>query len=171
MVGAALTVRTRAGDNLVVHKALEIIRPSEILVVAAGGAQDRAILGGLMGQYAQTQGVAGIVVDGAVRDRSDLEEIGLPVFARGISHLGPYKDGPGELRAAVSIAGLTVHDGDIIIGDEDGVAVIPRTRLEEILVAAEAKREAEIAESASITAGTWDRRWIDAAVRIVEVRE
>lgn len=152
-----------------VHKALDIARPGEILVVAAGGALDRAILGGLMGQYATARGVAGIIVDGAIRDRADLEELAPPVFAAGVSHLGPYKDGPGELRSPVSIAGLTVHDGDIMIGDSDGVAVIPRARAEEILLAAEAKREAEKDEKASIAAGTWDRRWVDDALRIVDV--
>lgn len=169
VAGAAFTVRTRPGDNLVVHKALDIARPGEILVVAAGGATDRAILGGLMGQYARERGLAGIIVDGAIRDRSDLEKVAPPVFAAGISHLGPYKDGPGDLRSAISVAGLTVHDGDIVIGDEDGIAVLPRSRAEEIIIAAEAKREAEAAESAAISSGTWDRTWIDAALRVVDV--
>jgi regulator of RNase E activity RraA len=169
VAGPALTVRTRPGDNLVVHKALDIARPGEVLVVAAGGATDRAILGGLMGQYCSRQQFAAIVVDGAVRDRSDLDRLAPPVFAAGISHLGPYKDGPGELRGTVSIAGLAVSDGDLVLGDEDGVAVIPRGRAEEIVAAAEAKREAEERESAEIDAGTWDRSWIDAALRVHEL--
>lgn len=171
VAGAALTVRTRPGDNLVVHKALDIARPGEVLVVAASGATDRAILGGLMGQYAATKGLAAIVVDGAVRDRSDLVRSAPPVFARGISHLGPYKDGPGDIRCAAPVAGVTVHDGDLVIGDEDGIAVIPRPRLEEVLAAAEAKWEAEAEESRAIASGAWDRTWLDAALRIHEVRE
>ncbi|MHA6631783.1 RraA family protein [Pseudonocardia sichuanensis] len=169
VAGAALTVRTRPGDNLVVHKALDIARPGEVLVVAAGGATDRAILGGLMGQYAGRQQLAAIVVDGAVRDRSVLDQLAPPVFAAGISHLGPYKDGPGELRGTVSVAGLPVSDGDLVVGDEDGIAVVPRERAEEIIAAAEAKREAEERESAAISAGTWDRSWIDASLRVLEV--
>ncbi|MDF9277603.1 methyltransferase [Arthrobacter sp. EH-1B-1] len=170
IAGPAFTVRTRPGDNLVVHKALDIARPGEILVIAAGGATDRAILGGLMGQYAQTKDLAGIIVDGAVRDRSDLDRVSPPVFAAGISHLGPYKSGPGELRCPISVAGLTVLDGDIIIGDEDGIAVLPRARGEELITAAEAKGEAEAAESAAILAGNWDRTWIDEGLKIVNVQ-
>jgi regulator of RNase E activity RraA len=168
LAGPAFTVRTRPGDNLVVHKALDIARPGEILVIAAGGATDRAILGGLMGKYAAARGIAGIVVDGAVRDRSQLAEAAPPVFARGLSHLGPYKNGPGDLRGPVSIGGVVVNDGDLIIGDEDGIAVIPRERELEIVAAAEQKGAAEDAEHAAIAAGTWDRGWIDQALTVIE---
>lgn len=166
VVGPALTVRTRPGDNLVVHKALDIARPGEVLVIAAGGQTDRAILGGLMGHYARTRGIAALVVDGAVRDRSSLEELSPPVFARGLSHLGPYKDGPGDLRGTVSVAGLTVGDGDLVVGDEDGIAVIPRERAEEIIAAAEGKRATEEAEREAIEAGRWDRSWIDQSLSL-----
>lgn len=166
IAGPAFTVRTRPGDNLVVHKALDLARPGEVLVVAAGGQTDRAILGGLMGQYAATRGIVALVIDGAVRDRSVLEQTAPPVFSRGLSHLGPYKDGPGELRGHVSIAGLALSDGDLVIGDEDGIAVIPRDRAEEIISAAEAKLAAEEKESAAIAAGQWDRTWVDAAINI-----
>ncbi|MFD1717629.1 methyltransferase [Georgenia deserti] len=169
VVGPAFTVRTRPGDNLVVHKALDIARPGEILVVAAGGQRDRAILGGLMGQYAASRGIAALVVDGAVRDRSALDKSAPPVFAAGVSHLGPYKDGPGDLRCRVSLGGVAVADGDLVIGDEDGIATIPRSRAEEIIAAAEAKRLAEEAESEAISTGSWDRSWIDASLTIREV--
>lgn len=166
VAGAAMTVRTRPGDNLVVHKALDLARPGEVLVVAAGGQSDRAILGGLMGQYATKQGLAALVVDGAVRDRTVLDELAPPVFATGLSHLGPYKNGPGDIRGPVSIAGVTVRDGDLIVGDEDGIAVVPRELAEEIVAAAEAKSTAEDAESRAIASGTWDRTWVDALLRI-----
>lgn len=169
VVGAAFTVRTRPGDNLVVHKALDLARPGEVLVVAAGGQTDRAILGGLMGQYASARGIAALVVDGAVRDRSVLAATAPPVFAASLSHLGPYKDGPGELRGPVSLAGVAVEDGDIIVGDEDGIAIIPRARLDEIVSAAEAKRDAEDAEARAIADGTWDRSWIGRALTVREV--
>lgn len=169
VVGPAMTVRTRPGDNLLVHKALDLARPGEVVVVAAGGHTDRAILGGLMGHYARTRGIAALVVDGAVRDRSALDELAPPVFARGLSHLGPYKDGPGELRGAVAIAGLPVHDGDIVVGDEDGIALIPRISAEEIVTAAEAKRDAEEAERQAIERGEWDRSWIDRALTLHRV--
>lgn len=171
VAGAAFTVRTRPGDNLVVHKALDLARPGEILVVAAGGATDRAILGGLMGAYARSRGIAALVVDGAVRDRSELGRDAPPVFAAGVSHLGPYKDGPGELRGSVAIGGVAVADGDLILGDEDGIAVIPRHRAEEIIALAEQKRAAEESEFAAIAAGSWDRRWVDAGLRMIEVEK
>lgn len=166
VAGPALTVRTRPGDNLVVHKALDMARPGEVLVVDAGGATDRAILGGLMGQYAASRGLTALVVDGAVRDRSVLAELAPPVFARGLSHLGPYKDGPGELRGPVSVGGVTVAHGDVVVGDEDGIAVIPRARFEEIVIAAERKLAAEVDEREAISRGTWDRRWVDEALTL-----
>ena len=169
VAGPALTVRTRPGDNLALHKALDLARPGEIIVVAAGGATDRAILGGLIGEYASTRGVAALVLDGAVRDLSDLAVLAPPVFARGVSHLGPYKDGPGEIRGAVQVGGLVVRDGDLVVGDGDGTAVVPRERVEEILAAAEAKREAEAAEQRAIRAGTWDRSWVDRSIDVVFV--
>jgi regulator of RNase E activity RraA len=169
VAGPALTVRTRPGDNLVLHKALDLARAGEIIVVDAGGATDRAILGGLIGEYARTRGVKALVVDGAVRDVSDLDELAPPVFARGISHLGPYKDGPGDIRGAVHVGGVVVQDGDIVVGDEDGIAVVPRERVDEILRAAEAKRDAEAAEQRAIRAGTWDRTWVDRSITLVEL--
>lgn len=169
VVGPALTVRTRPGDNLAVHKALDLARPGEVLVVAAGGAVDRAILGGLMGYYASQQEIVGLVVDGAVRDRSDLHDMAPPVFARGLCQLGPYKDGPGDVRCAVSVGGLVVDDGDLVVADEDGISVVPRDRIDEILELAEAKQDNEAGQFAAIARGEWDRSWIDPALQAIEV--
>ena len=169
VVGAALTVRTRPGDNLAVHKALDLGRPGEILVVAAGGAIDRAIIGGLMGHYATRQGFAAVIVDGAIRDLSDLEAKAPPTFARGVSHLGPYKDGPGDIRCSVAINGLPVHDGDLIVADEDGITCVPRTRIYEILELAEAKAANEADQDAAIAEDRWNRSWVDASLDIVHV--
>lgn len=170
VAGPALTVRTRPGDNLAIHKALDLARPGEIIVVAAGGQTDRASLGGLMGQYAAARGIAALVIDGAVRDKSALDDLAPPVFAAGISHLGPYKDGPGDIRCPIALAGVSVADGDLIVGDEDGIAVIPRDRADEVVALAEAKAAAEDLERQAIDAGTWDRTWIDAAMTIRELR-
>ena len=169
VAGPALTVRTRPGDNLVVHKALDLARPGEVLVVAAGGAVDRAILGGLMGHYATRQRLAAVVVDGAVRDLSDLESKAPPIFARGVSHLGPYKDGPGDIRCPVAINGLVVDDGDLIVADEDGLTCVPRERMHEILERAEAKAADEVAQDAAIADSRWDRSWVDGSLEIVHV--
>src|SRR5690554_4945208 len=161
VVGPAFTVRTRPGDNLVLHKALDLAPAGSVIVVDGGGATDRALLGGLMGLYAAQRGLAAIVIDGAVRDRSAMAESAPPIFARAISQLRPYKDGPGDIRGPVSIGGLVVECGDLIIGDEDGVAVVPRLRAEEIIAAAELKRAAEEEERLMILEGRWDRSWLD----------
>lgn len=166
VAGPALTVRTRPGDNLVVHKALDIAEPGDIVVVAAGGVTDRSIIGGLMGHYAKTRGIAALVIDGAVRDLSDLAASAPPVFARGVNHLGPYKDGPGELRGTIAISGLVVHNGDIVIGDEDGIAIVPRDEADHILELAEAKGEKERLMDEAIGRGEADRSWVDEALDI-----
>lgn len=169
MAGPALTVRTRPGDNLVVHKALDLARPDEILVIDAGGEVVNAILGELMCHYAASRGIAGLVVDGAVRDKAAISDGPIPVFARGVSHRGPYKSGPGEIHGPVSLGGVAVHDGDIIVGDDDGVVVVPRARAEAIIAAAEALAVREQEQREAIGRGEWDRSWIDQILHTVEV--
>jgi regulator of RNase E activity RraA len=169
MVGTAMTVRTRPGDNLVVHKALDLARPGDVLVIDARGELTNAIFGELMAEYAATRGIAGLVVDGAVRDRSSLSAGRIPVFARGFSHLGPYKSGPGEIHGPVSIGGVAVHDGDLVLGDADGVAVIPRDRAQSALEAAEQVVAKEADQRRDIQAGRWDRSWVDELLKVVEV--
>jgi regulator of RNase E activity RraA len=171
MAGSAFTVRTRPGDNLVVHKALDLAADDEVLVVDAGGNTDRAILGGLMCRYAARRGLRGIVVDGAVRDVDDLESGVIPVFAKAISHQGPYKTGPGALRGAVSISGTAVHAGDIVVGDADGVVIVARDQAAMIADAAEALVERELAHQEAIDVGNWDRSWIDDVLSIRTVEQ
>ncbi len=169
MAGTALTVRTRPGDNLVVHKALDLAQPGDVLVIDARGETENAILGELMCSYAVTRSIAGIVVDGAIRDSAALSRGILPVFARGVSHLGPYKSGPGEVYGPVQVGGMTVHDGDLVVGDGDGVVVVPRARAETVLKAAEAIVAKEDGQARAIANGTWDRSWIDQAACITRV--
>lgn len=169
VAGPAFTVQSRAGDNLVVHKALDLIRPGEVLVVAAEGESDRAIVGELMTRYALQRGARALVVDGAVRDVADLMEIGLSVFARGVTHQGPYKTGPGALRVPVAIGATVVADGDLIVGDADGVVRVRRSHIESVLPAAESKDEVEASERKAIEAGNWDRSWLDEAIEEIEV--
>ncbi len=126
--GPALPVYTRAGDNLAVHRALDVAQPGDVLVVNGQGDTTRALLGGLMARRARTLGLAGIVVDGAVRDVDEIESVGLPVFARASTPAGPYKNGPAEVGLPVACGGVVCSPGDIVCGDSDGVAVVPRTR-------------------------------------------
>lgn len=169
VAGPALTVRTRPGDNLVVHKALELTEPGDVLVVDARGELTNAIVGELMSLYARRRGVAAIVVDGAVRDSHELSEGVLPIFARGISHLGPFKSGPGEVHGTVHVGGAVVNDGDLVVADADGVTFVAARRAAEVASAAEAIVAKEHEIRRAILDGTWDRSWIDPALEIVEV--
>ena len=159
--GVALTVRTRPGDNLMVHKALDIAQPGDVIVVDAGGDVTNAIIGEIMLSYGKSRGVVGFVIDGAVRDSAAIGTMDLPVYARGITHRGPYKDGPGEIGIAVTVGGMVVNDGDIIIGDEDGLLAIPQERAEAILELAKAQQAREADILRSIADGTIDRSWVD----------
>jgi regulator of RNase E activity RraA len=169
VAGPALTVATRPGDNLVVHRALDLARPGDVLVVDGGGALDRAVLGEIMARYAVTRGLAALVVDGAVRDVEGLAALPLPVFARGVNHLGPYKDGPGELHGPVHAGGVVVRSGDVVVGDADGLVVLPHERVAEVVAAGEELLAAEEVVFAQIAAGTLDRAWIAHALTDVTV--
>jgi regulator of RNase E activity RraA len=146
MVGTALTVRTRPGDNLVIHKALDLVRPGDVIVVDGGGDTGRALIGEIMTTIASTRGAAGFVIDGAIRDLGTIGSGDFPCFARAANHRGPYKNGPGEINVPVSIGGLVVEPGDIVMGDEDGIVAFPQSIAAELLEAVHRQeiREAEI---------------------------
>ena len=165
LLGSAFTVRTRPGDNLIVHKALDMLRPGDVLVVDAGGDTTNAILGEIMMRIAIKNGATGIVVDGAIRDAAAFSEAGFPCFARGASHRGPYKDGPGEINVPVTVGGAIVNPGDVVVGDADGVVVVPLDDAE--YVAGEAKKvvEKEAVTMRQIEEGTLDRSWVDEALK------
>lgn len=165
MAGVALTVKSRPGDNLMLHKAIDMAVPGDVIVVDAGGDLANALMGELMLAYAIKKGVVGFVLNGAIRDLDNFRETNLPTYAVGVTHRGPYKDGPGEINVPVAIAGMVIHPGDIVIGDSDGVLAVPQAEAEEILAKTQAKSAAEIKQMAEIEAGTNDRCWVDAALR------
>jgi regulator of RNase E activity RraA len=165
LAGPALTVRTRPGDNLMVHKAIDMAMPGDILVVDAGGETANAIIGELMVAHAARRGVAGFVIDGAVRDSRVLREGSLPVFAAGITHRGPFKDGPGEINGPIAIGGMVVDPGDLILGDDDGVLCVPYADVAAIHHAAAAKHAAEELQMIAIGDGRNDRGWVDETLR------
>jgi regulator of RNase E activity RraA len=138
LAGPAFTVWTRPGDNQGIHQALALAKPGDVIVVAGGGDKTRALLGELIGERAINLGIAGFALDGAARDAEALAEIGMPVFARATTPAGPYKNGPCRLGTAVAFGGVPVLPGDIIIGDSDGVVVIPRDQATAVAEAAEA---------------------------------
>ena len=146
LAGPAFTVWTRPGDNLYVHEALDGAKPGDVIVINGHGDLTRAIIGDLIGIRAKTLGIAGFVIDGAVRDADALEECGMPVFARTVTPAGPYKHGPGRLQQPVAIAGVVVTPGDIIVADADGVVVVQRADAERVLVEAERIEASEAAK-------------------------
>ncbi|HEX9229669.1 MAG TPA: methyltransferase [Arthrobacter sp.] len=138
LAGPAFTVWTRPGDNQGIHRALELARPGDVIVVSGGADESRALLGELIGERAINRGLAGFALDGAARDAEALGEIGMPVFARAITPAGPYKNGPSRIGTPISFGGVPVLPGDIIIGDSDGIVVIPREQAADVADAAEA---------------------------------
>ncbi len=162
MIGAALTVKTRPGDNLLVHKALDLAAPGDVLVVDGGGDVTNALVGELMGMYARQRGVVGFVVDGAIRDVAWYRDF--PCYARAHVHRGPYKDGPGEINVPVSVGGLVVAPGVFVVGDEDGVVAVHLGEAERVLELARAKAREEEQNRRAILEGRYDRSWVDRAL-------
>lgn len=165
LAGCALTVKVPAGDNLLVHKAIDIAEPGDVIVVDAGGYVGQAVIGEIMASWAAKRGVAGFVIDGAIRDLGTIGAGTFPIYACGVTHRGPYKDGPGEINVPVSVGGMVVRPGDIIIGDEDGLIAVSPADAEAVLAAARAQKKKEEASLAAIAAGTVDRKWVDEALR------
>ena len=165
LAGPAFTVRTAAGDNLLVHKALDSAQRGDVIVVDAGGWLDNAIIGELMAARARQRGIAGIVIWGAIRDSAELGAGSYPVYAAGVTHRGPYKNGPGEINVPVVIGGMPVNPGDIIVGDADGLVAVPQDQAERVLASAKSILEKETASMKQILAGTVDRSWVDKALK------
>lgn len=159
--GTALTVKVRPGDNLFLHKALDAALPGDVIVCAAGGEIQNAILGEMMGRYAASRGIAGIIIDGAVRDRAGLAKLPIPVYARAVTPNGPWKSGPGEIGYQIGVGGLSVTSGDLIVGDEDGVIVLSQTDAPEIIAKAQAHAEVETLWARQISENAWPRGWVD----------
>lgn len=156
LIGSAFTVRLAEGDNLLLHCALDMIRPGDVLVIDAGGYPNRAILGEVMTTYAASRGCAGIVLDGAIRDRDGLANASIPVYAKGVNPNGPYKNGPGEINTTIACGGQVVSPGDIILGDPDGVVVIQAGEAKELAAVARDKMLHEEVEMKQIREGKYD---------------
>ncbi|PLR63809.1 methyltransferase [Pseudomonas sp. QC2] len=160
LVGPALTVKARPGDNLMLHHALDIAQPGDVIVVDAGGDLSNALIGEMMVAYAIKKGVAGIVINGAIRDAASIGAGDFPVFAAGITHRGPYKDGPGEVNVPIALGGMVIEPGDLVIGDEDGLLCVPFDQVGEVYDRAYAKHAAEQKQLEQIALGENDRTWV-----------
>ena len=149
LVGTAFTVRTRPGDNLAIHRALELAGPGDVIVVDGGGDETRALVGEIMKNIAQWRKAEGYVIDGAIRDVAAFAADDFPCYARAVIHRGPYKNGPGEINVPVTIGGSVISPGDIVVGDEDGVVSFPAAGAAALLEAVRAQitREEETLKS------------------------
>jgi regulator of RNase E activity RraA len=165
LCGPAVTVRVRPGDNLMIHKALMMVQPGDVLVIDGGGDVSQALVGGLMRTTCLFKKLAGLVIDGAIRDLTEWAEDGMPIFAKGHTHRGPSKDGPGEVNVPVSCAGLVVMPGDLIVGDADGVIAVPAAEAADVLLKTRAHlvKEAKIRETNRT--GSADPERFDAVLR------
>jgi 4-hydroxy-4-methyl-2-oxoglutarate aldolase len=168
--GPAVTVEVRPGDNLMIHAALALVQPGDVIVVDGKGDLGAALMGEIMCQQAVALGVAGVVIDGAVRDSVAIRELGFPMFAAGLNPNGPTKSVPGRLNHPVSVGGVTVRPGDLVVGDADGVTIIERDKAAAMLplaadkVAMETQRIADIKSRKSLRPG-----WLDGALRAAGV--
>lgn len=165
MAGPALTVKTRPGDNLMIHKAIALARPGDVIVVDGGGDLTNALIGELMLAQMVRRGLGGIALNGAIRDSAAIRAQGFPVFAAGVTHRGPYKDGPGEINVPIAIDGMVIEPGDLMLCDDDGLLAVPFDAVAAVHAAAAEKAAAEARQMASIEAGTHDAAWVDAALR------
>ena len=161
LIGTAVTVKLRAGGNLLTSKALSMASSGHVLVVDAGGVTTNAIVGDLLMTYAQQRGCVGFIVDGAIRDSAAFLEADFPCYARDVTHRGPFKTGPGSINVPVSIGGQVVQPGDMIVGDEDGLVVFPYADASRLLEAARKSAAAERAIREEIMTGEERQSWMD----------
>lgn len=162
LIGTAVTVKTRPGDNQTLHRAYELLRPGDVLVVDGGGDLTQALVGEIMMSRARAMGVAGFVIDGAIRDVDAFQQADFPCYARGVTHRGPYKSGPGEINIPVAIDGMVVMPGDVVVGDADGVVVFDRTDAVELLALVRQQEEREANALAAIAEGKVDTFYMNA---------
>lgn len=169
LAGPAFTVEVRPGDNLMIHAAISLARPGDVLVIDGKGDLTSALMGTIMMTACKQLGLAGVVMDGAARDSLEIIEMDYPVFAAGTNPNGPTKNIGGRIGHPVTVGGVTVYPGDFVIGDNDGVVVVERDKIEELLPAADKKVKDEAARIAAIKGGDTAAKWLGAALRTAGV--
>ena len=169
LAGTAITVDVRPGDNLMIHAAIALAQPGDVLVIDGKADQSSALMGTIMMTACRQRGIAGVVVDGAVRDSLEIDEMDYPVFSVGTNPNGPTKNIGGRIGHPVSVGGVTVRAGDFVIGDADGVMVVEREKIEGLLPLAEKKVKDEAARIAAIKEGDTAAKWLAAALRTAGV--
>jgi regulator of RNase E activity RraA len=169
IAGPALTVEVRPGDNLMIHAAMALAKPGDVLVIDGKGDQTAALMGTIMMTACKQLGIAGVVIDGAVRDSLEIDEMDFPVFSVGTNPNGPTKNVPGRIGHPITCGGVNVRSGDLIVADADGVFVGERERVEALLPLARKKVEDESARIAAIKQGNTSASWLAAALRTAGV--
>ncbi|WP_018905970.1 RraA family protein [Variovorax paradoxus] len=169
LAGPAFTVEVRPGDNLMIHAAIAMARPGDVLVIDGKGDQGSALMGTIMMTACQKLGIAGVVMDGACRDSLEIDEMDFPVFCVGTNPNGPTKNIAGRIGHPVSVGDVTVRAGDFVIADGDGVVVVERERIEALLPAAARKVGDEAARIAAIKEGDTAAKWLNTALRTAGV--
>jgi regulator of RNase E activity RraA len=164
VAGPAFTVEVRAGDNLMIHAAMSLAKPGDVLVIDGKGDLTAALMGAIMINACKKLGIAGVVIDGAIRDTLELEELDFPVFSVGANPNGPTKQVSGRIGHPVSVGDVAVNPGDFIIGDADGVVAVEQEKIESLLPLAKEKVEAEAKRIASIKQGNTAAPWLNAAL-------
>lgn len=159
--GPALTVKVFPGDNLMVHKSLDVLEPGDVVVVDAGGSTLNAVLGDLISTKARHRGAAGFVVDGLIRDLPSIQELDFPVFARGTTPIGPLHRGPGEINFPICLGGVVVNPGDLIVGDSTGLVVVPQAIAEELLGRLKSHKASNASYFDSVKKGNFSNAWVD----------
>jgi RraA family protein len=165
LLGSACTVKLYPGDNLMVHKALDIARPGDVVVVDCSGAMSNAVFGDMVANKASHRGIAGFIIDGLIRDLDGIIETGLPVYARGVTPFGPLHRGPGEINTPICCGGVVVNPGDLIKADSTGIAVVPRDHAADILQRLRASRARMEAYVANVKRGEFSNAWVDEQLR------
>ena len=162
MVGAALTVKARPGDNLLLHRALDLAGENDVVIVSNEGDRSQSLMGLFMALYAErTRKIRGIVLDGPIRDVDELSQMEhMFLYATGSTPGGPYKEGPGEINVPISVGNIAVRAGDIVLGDSDGVIIIPREDAPKILEAAIPFAAADAGKVEAARAGNTKRQWV-----------
>jgi RraA family protein len=161
LCGPVCTVKVYPGDNLMVHKVLDVAKPGDIVVIDANGSRQYAVLGDLISTKAKHRGIAGFVVDGLIRDLPGIQELDFPVFARGTTPIGPLHRGPGEINFPICCGGRVVNPGDVLVADGSGIVVVPRNILSELVDRLERNREANVAYLAAVQRGQFSNDWVD----------
>lgn len=161
VVGPACTVKVYPGDNLMVHKVLDVATPGDVVVIDAGASRMNAALGSLISTKAQHRGIAAFIVDGYIRDLPEIIPLGFPVFARGTTPIGPLHRGPGEINYPICCGGVVVNPGDIVVADGFGVVIVPRDNAVDILERLQAYQEKNREYFAGVARGVFSNKWVD----------